>query len=179
MKTLLLSLMAAATTSISATAALVEKAVEYKEGETTLEGFHVYDDAVKGKRPAVLIIHQWTGLSDYVKGRARQLADAGEALVVVLLDAGALDVDLLLCLVRAIILFEKLLHVHSGDVELALLGDGHGGERCRHRDGEKTTNKGHLVGKLGFQKADYVASMNKIPEPSTFIPVCSGADFLI
>jgi len=77
MKTLLLSLMAAATTSISATAALVEKAVEYKEGETTLEGFHVYDDAVKGKRPAVLIIHQWTGLTDYEKGRARQLAELG------------------------------------------------------------------------------------------------------
>lgn len=77
MKTLLLSLMAAATATISASAALVEKPVEYKEGDTTLEGFHVYDDAVKGKRPAVLIIHQWTGLTDYEKGRARQLAELG------------------------------------------------------------------------------------------------------
>lgn len=79
MKTLLLSLMAAAATSFSATvsAALVEKPVEYREGETTLEGFHVYDDAAKGKRPAVLIIHQWTGLTDYEKGRARQLAELG------------------------------------------------------------------------------------------------------
>ncbi|WP_367870266.1 dienelactone hydrolase family protein [Luteolibacter sp. Populi] len=73
MKTLLLSLMAAA----SASAALVEKTVEYDQGGTTLEGFHVYDDAVSGKRPAVLVIHQWTGLTDYEKGRARQLAELG------------------------------------------------------------------------------------------------------
>lgn len=73
MKTLLLSLLTAA----SASAALVEKSVEYDQGGTTLEGFHVYDDAVEGKRPAVLIIHQWTGLTDYEKTRARMLAEMG------------------------------------------------------------------------------------------------------
>lgn len=56
---------------------LVERTVEYSEGETTLEGFHVYDDAIDGERPGVLIIHQWTGLTDYEKGRARQLAEMG------------------------------------------------------------------------------------------------------
>ena len=74
MKALLLSLMAI---SSAASAALVEKTVEYKEGDVTLEGFHVYDDAVKGKRPAVLVIHQWTGLTDYEKARSRQLAELG------------------------------------------------------------------------------------------------------
>ena len=49
-----------------------------------------------------------------------ELADAGEALVVVLLDAGALDVDLLLRLVGAVVLLEQLLHVHRGDVEFTL-----------------------------------------------------------
>jgi dienelactone hydrolase len=73
MKTLLLSLMAAA----SASAALVEKSVEYQLDGVTLEGFHVYDDATAGKRPAVLVIHQWTGLSDYEKDRSRQLAAMG------------------------------------------------------------------------------------------------------
>jgi len=73
MKTLLLSLMATA----SASAALVEKTVEYQHDGVTLEGFHVYDDAVSGKRPAVLVIHQWTGLSDYEKDRSRQLAQLG------------------------------------------------------------------------------------------------------
>lgn len=61
----------------SAHAGLVEKSVEYEQGGITLEGFHVYDDAVSGKRPAVLVIHQWTGLSDNEKNRARQLAELG------------------------------------------------------------------------------------------------------
>ncbi len=58
-------------------AALVEKAVTYQHDGATLEGFHVYDDAVTGKRPAVLVIHQWTGLSDYEKRRSRMLAELG------------------------------------------------------------------------------------------------------
>ncbi len=38
--------------------ALVEKAVTYEQGGVTLEGFHVYDDAVTGKIPAkVLVLH--------------------------------------------------------------------------------------------------------------------------
>jgi len=73
MKTLFLSLMAAA----SASAALVEKTVEYQHDGVTLEGFHVYDDAVTGQRPAVLVIHQWTGLTDYEKERSRMLAQLG------------------------------------------------------------------------------------------------------
>lgn len=73
MKVLALSLLAAA----SASAALVEKTVEYLHDGVTLEGFHVYDDAVTGKRPAVLVIHQWTGLTDYEKMRARMLAELG------------------------------------------------------------------------------------------------------
>lgn len=58
-------------------AELVEKSVIYKQGDTELEGFHVYDDKVTGKRPAVLVIHQWTGLSDYEKRRSRMLAEMG------------------------------------------------------------------------------------------------------
>ena len=51
--------------------------VEYKEGETSLEGFIAYDDAIISKRPAVIIAHQWKGLSDYEKERARMLAKLG------------------------------------------------------------------------------------------------------
>jgi len=58
-------------------AALVEKAVTYQQGGATLEGFHVFDDAVAGKRPAILVIHQWTGLSDNEKRRSRMLAALG------------------------------------------------------------------------------------------------------
>ncbi len=60
-----------------AQAALVEKAVVYQQGGATLEGFHVYDDAVAGKRPAVLVIHQWTGLTENEKLRSRMLAELG------------------------------------------------------------------------------------------------------
>ncbi len=60
-----------------ASAALVEKAVIYQQAGATLEGFHVYDDAVSGKRPAVLVIHQWTGLTEYEKRRSRMLAELG------------------------------------------------------------------------------------------------------
>lgn len=55
----------------------VEKTVTYEQGGVTLEGFHIYDDSTSGKRPAVLVIHQWTGPGDYEKGRARQLAELG------------------------------------------------------------------------------------------------------
>lgn len=60
-----------------ASAALVEDTVEYESDGTVLEGFHVYDDSVEGKRPGVLVIHQWTGLTDYEKDRSRQLAELG------------------------------------------------------------------------------------------------------
>jgi len=60
-----------------ASAAIVEKTVIYEQGGTKLEGCHVYDDAFTGKRPAVLVIHQWTGLTNYEKERSRMLAKLG------------------------------------------------------------------------------------------------------
>lgn len=71
------SLALAASLATCAHAALVEKAVTYQQDGATLEGFHVYDDAVTGKRPAVLVVHQWTGLSDSEKRRSRMLAEMG------------------------------------------------------------------------------------------------------
>ncbi len=71
------SLLLATSLVTGAHAALVEKAVSYQQGGATLEGFHVYDGAVAGKRPAVLVIHQWTGLTEYEKRRSRMLAALG------------------------------------------------------------------------------------------------------
>lgn len=56
---------------------LVEKAVEYQSAGETCDGWHVFDDAVEGRRASVLICHQWTGLTDYEKMRARMLAGLG------------------------------------------------------------------------------------------------------
>jgi len=48
--------------------------VEYKQGDTTLEGFVAYDDAIPAKRPGILIVHQLAGVTDYEKKRAEMLA---------------------------------------------------------------------------------------------------------
>ena len=46
------------------------KEVEYREGGTVLKGFIAWDDAVAGKRPGVLVVHEWWGLNDHEIGRA-------------------------------------------------------------------------------------------------------------
>ena len=74
---LLSHMLLAAFLATAAHAAVVEQAVTYQQGGVTLEGFHVFDDAVAGKRPAILVVHQWTGLSDYEKRRSRALAQLG------------------------------------------------------------------------------------------------------
>ena len=53
------------------------KAVEYTQGSTPLEGWLAVPKGVKGKVPAVLVIHDWTGVQPYSKGRAGQLAELG------------------------------------------------------------------------------------------------------
>ena len=58
-------------------AAIHTETVEYKQGDTALEGFVAYDDAIQGKRPGILIVHQWLGLTDYEKKRAEMLAQLG------------------------------------------------------------------------------------------------------
>jgi dienelactone hydrolase len=76
MKTILLALLAGAS-AVSVSAKIVTQTVEYRQGEATLAGYLAYDDAVPGKRPGVLIVHQWLGLTDYEKHRAEQLAALG------------------------------------------------------------------------------------------------------
>lgn len=61
----------------TASAAITSKTVEYSQGGTTLEGFMAWDDAIKGPRPGILVVHEWTGLGKYVKSRAEQLAKLG------------------------------------------------------------------------------------------------------
>lgn len=59
-------------------AKIITKDVEYKEGNAVLQGFVAYDDAWKpGTHAGVIIVHEWTGLGDYVKSRAKQMAELG------------------------------------------------------------------------------------------------------
>jgi dienelactone hydrolase len=60
-----------------AQAAVKTKEVPYKEGKTALQGFVAWDDAVKGKRPGVLVVHEWWGNNEHSRNQARRLAEAG------------------------------------------------------------------------------------------------------
>jgi len=63
--------------SLPAWGALQSKTINYSYGGKTLKGYLAYDDAIPGKRPGVLVFHEWWGLNDYAKSRANQLAQAG------------------------------------------------------------------------------------------------------
>ncbi len=54
-----------------------EDVVTYQSDSANLKSYVVYDENKEGKRPAVLVIHEWWGLNDYVKSRAKQLAEMG------------------------------------------------------------------------------------------------------
>ena len=62
---------------LSAHAAVVGKLVEYEADGVKMRGWLAHDDAIKGKRPGVLVVHEWWGLNDYAKKRATMLAEAG------------------------------------------------------------------------------------------------------
>jgi len=77
MKTILGGLIMAVLIATGAQAEVRTEQIEYKHGDTLLEGFLAYDDTVTGKRPGVLVVHEWWGLNDYAKRRAEQLAQLG------------------------------------------------------------------------------------------------------
>lgn len=58
-------------------AALQGKEVIYSANGTTLKGYVVYDDVLKGKRPGMLVVHEWWGHNEYARKRARMLAERG------------------------------------------------------------------------------------------------------
>jgi dienelactone hydrolase len=63
--------------AVTAEAAVKTRIVEYKQGDTVLEGYLAWDDAGKGKRPAVLVVHEWTGINDHIRQRTEMLAKLG------------------------------------------------------------------------------------------------------
>jgi dienelactone hydrolase len=56
---------------------IVKTPIDYRQGDTDLQGLLVYDDAIQGPRPGVLVFPEWWGLTDYPKHRAEQLAQLG------------------------------------------------------------------------------------------------------
>ena len=59
------------------TAALKTENVDYTGDGVTMKGFVAYDSSVSTPKPVVLIVPEWWGISDYTRGRAKQLAALG------------------------------------------------------------------------------------------------------
>jgi dienelactone hydrolase len=77
MKTKLLVAGAACATATTAMAKVQSKEIEYRQGDTVLQGFLAWDDAAKGKRPGVLVVHEWWGHNAHARAQATRLAKAG------------------------------------------------------------------------------------------------------
>jgi len=61
----------------AAQAATQTKWIDYKQGDTALSGYLIYDDAVQGRRPGVLMIHDRSGFSEGTLADARMIAGLG------------------------------------------------------------------------------------------------------
>ena len=51
--------------------------IDYTQGETPLQGTLAWNDAIKGKRPGVLVVHEWWGHNAHARRQAERLARAG------------------------------------------------------------------------------------------------------
>lgn len=60
-----------------ASAVVKTQAVEYSFDGVVCKGFVAYDDAVQEKRPGVVVVHEWWGLNEDAKNRAKMLAGLG------------------------------------------------------------------------------------------------------
>lgn len=58
-------------------AAVKTELVQYKQGDTVCEGWLAYDDAVKGARPGVLLVHDWFGATAHQQEQVQKLAALG------------------------------------------------------------------------------------------------------
>jgi dienelactone hydrolase len=63
--------------SASASAEVRTRVVDYTQGDTALEGLVAWNDAVPGKRPGVIVVHEWWGFNEHARNQARRLAESG------------------------------------------------------------------------------------------------------
>ncbi|MEM7401355.1 MAG: dienelactone hydrolase family protein [Pseudomonadota bacterium] len=56
---------------------LVTQEIEYQSDDALLTGYLAYDSSLEGKRPGVLVVHEWWGHNSYARRRAEMLAEQG------------------------------------------------------------------------------------------------------
>ena len=74
-------------------AAVVGKEVSYQTGDTVIKGYLAYDDALTGKRPGILVVHEWWGHNSYARKRAEMLAGLGYTAMAVDMYGGGKTAD--------------------------------------------------------------------------------------
>jgi dienelactone hydrolase len=62
---------------VAAAPKIESKSVEYTAGGVSMRGYLAWDANVKGTRPGVLVVHEWWGQNEYIRKRARMLAELG------------------------------------------------------------------------------------------------------
>jgi dienelactone hydrolase len=77
MRTIMAAALCALAMTTSAYAAIKEEPVTYQDGTTTMKGFVVYDDAVQGKRPGIIMVHEWWGITKHMHNEAQKFAQQG------------------------------------------------------------------------------------------------------
>jgi dienelactone hydrolase len=77
MRTIMAAALCAMAIVTSANAAIKEEPVTYTDGQTTMKGFVVYDDAITAKRPGIIMVHEWWGITPHIHSEARKYAQAG------------------------------------------------------------------------------------------------------
>ncbi len=78
MKMLSLFILVAQMLSVNAARGEIKtQTVEYKQGDTVLEGYLAWDNKSAAKRPGIVVVHDWMGLGANAKARAELLAKLG------------------------------------------------------------------------------------------------------
>ena len=77
MRTIILGTLCAIAMVASAKAEIKEVPVTYTDGTTTMKGFVVYDDATTAKRPGIIMVHEWWGITPHVHNEAKKFAQQG------------------------------------------------------------------------------------------------------
>ncbi len=93
MRTMMVGALCAIAMVANANAAVREEPVTYTDAETTMKGFVVYDDAITTKRPGIVMVHEWWGITKHIHNEAHKFAEQGYTAFIADMYGGAKTAD--------------------------------------------------------------------------------------